>query len=87
MVLDPHGEVAKALPLVRLATHKLLVSVDAAVGLEPLDTTLTDKHMTIVLPNVVLVRRWHSLESLVIDSTGENPLSLLCFVCSPGASR
>ena len=32
--LAPHGEVGKALPVVRLATKKLLVSVDAVVGLE-----------------------------------------------------
>ena len=42
--LAPHGEVAKALPVVRLATKKLLVSVDAVVGLELLVTTLADKH-------------------------------------------
>ena len=29
VVLAPHGEVANALPVVRLATHKLLVSIDA----------------------------------------------------------
>ena len=34
MVLAPHGEVAKTLPVVRLATHKLIVSVDAVVGVE-----------------------------------------------------
>ena len=48
--LAPHGEVAKDLPVVRLATKKLLVSVDAVVGLELLATTLADKHMAIVLP-------------------------------------
>ena len=42
VVLAPHGEVAKALPVVRLATHKLLVSVDNVVGLELLATTLED---------------------------------------------
>ena len=40
VVLAPHGEVAKNLPLVRLATHKLIVSVDAVVGVELLATTL-----------------------------------------------
>ena len=80
VVLAPHGEVAKALPVVRLATHKLLVTVDAVVGLELLATTLADKHMATVLPNFVLVRRWQRLESLVTDITGVNPLSLLCFV-------
>ena len=80
VVLAPHGAVAKALPVVRLATHKLLVTVDAVVGLELLATTLADKHMATVLPNFVLVRRWQRLESLVTDITGVNPLSLLCFV-------
>ena len=61
LVLAPHGEVAKALPVVRLATHKLIVSVDAVVGIELLATTLADKHMATVLPNFVLVRRWQNL--------------------------
>ena len=39
----PHGEVAKTLPAVRLATHKLIVSVDAVVGVKLLDTTLAGK--------------------------------------------
>ena len=81
VVLAPHGEVTKALPVVRLATHNLLVSVDVDfVGLELLATTLADKHMATVLPNFVLVRRWQRLESIVTDITGVNPLSLLCFV-------
>ena len=33
VVLALHGEVAKTLPVVRLATHKLIVSVDAVLGL------------------------------------------------------
>ena len=57
VVLAPHGEVAKALHVVKLATHKLLVSVYAVVGVEVLATTLGDKHMATVLPNSVLVRR------------------------------
>ena len=41
VVLAPLGEVAKTLSVVRLATHKLIVSVDAvAVGVEILSTTL-----------------------------------------------
>ena len=72
VVLAPHGEVSKALPVVRLATHKLFVSVDDVVGLELLATTLANKHMA-----TVLVRRWQRLESLVTDITGVNPL---CFV-------
>ena len=55
VVLAPHGEVAKSLPVVRLATHKLLVSVDAVLGAEIIATTLAGKHMAAVLPNFVLV--------------------------------
>ena len=32
VVLAPHGEVAKTLPVARLATHKLIVSVDVVIG-------------------------------------------------------
>ena len=77
VVLAPHGEVARALPVVRLATHKLLVSADDVVGLELLATTLTDKPVATVLQKFVLVRRW---KRLVPDITGVSPLSLLCFV-------
>ena len=38
-------KVVIALPVVRLATYKLLVSVDAIVGLEHLATTVADKQM------------------------------------------
>ena len=62
--------VAKALPVMRLTTDKLLVTVDAVVGLELLATTLADKHMATVLPNCVLVRHSQRLESLVTDITG-----------------
>ena len=71
--LGPHGEVAKAFPVVRLTTKKLLVSVDAVVGLELLATTLADKHIATVLRNCVLVRRSQRLESLVTDIT-VNPI-------------
>ena len=40
VVLVPHGEVAKTLPAVRLATHKLIVSVDAVLGLNFLQQPL-----------------------------------------------
>ena len=75
--LAPHGEVAKAFPVARIATHKLIVSVDAIVGLELLAPTLADKHMANVLPNLVLVRQGQRLESLVTDITGVNPLYFL----------
>ena len=45
VILAPHGEVAKTLPVVWLATHKLIVSVDAAVGVERLAANLTGKHI------------------------------------------
>ena len=70
VVLAPHGEVAKNLPVVRLAKHKLFVSVDAVVGIELVATTLAGKHMATVLPNFVLARLYK----------GESSLSLLCFV-------
>ena len=72
----PHGEVAKALPVVRLATHKL-VYVDDVVGLELLATTLAEKHT--VLPKFAWLRHWQKLENLVTYITGMSPLSLLCF--------
>ena len=65
VVLALHEKVVKVLSVVRLATHKLLKSVDAAVGLELLATTLADKHTVTVLPNFVLVRHWQRLERLV----------------------
>ena len=65
VVLAKHGEVAKALLVVRLATHKLLVSADANVGVELLGTTLADKKLATVLPNFVLDMCWQRLESLV----------------------
>ena len=82
VVLAPHGEVAKTLPVVRLASHKLFVSVDAVVGVELLATTLAGKHMATVLPNFMLARHLKRLESFVTDITGVNPLCLLYFVAS-----
>ena len=82
VVLAPHGEVAETLPVVRLVTHKLILSVDAVVGDELLATTLSGKYMSTVLPNIVMARHLQRLESFVTDITGVNPLSLLCFVPS-----
>ena len=48
VVLAPHGEIAKKIPLVRLVTHKLIVSVDAVVGVELLASILADKHTATV---------------------------------------
>ena len=80
VVLAPHGEVAKTLPVLRLATHKLIVSFDAVIGVGLLATTFAGKQMATVLPNFVLARPLQSLESFVTNITGVNPLSLLCFV-------
>ena len=72
-VIAPQGEVAKALAVVRLSTHKLLVSGDAVVGLEILVASLGDKHMVTVLPNLVLVLCLQRLEDLVPNITGVKP--------------
>ena len=80
VVLAPHGEVAKTFHVVRLATHKLMVSVDAVVGVELLGTAFAGKNMATVLPNFVLARHLQRLESFVTDITKVNPFSLLCFV-------
>ena len=61
---------AKTLPAMRLATQKLIVSVDAVVGVKLLATTLAGKHMATVLPNFVLARQLQRLESFVTDITG-----------------
>ena len=63
--LAPHGEVAKALPVVRLETKRLLLSVEAVVGLELLTTNLADKHKATMLQNCVPVRCSQRLDSLV----------------------
>ena len=54
VVLAPIREVAKTLPVVRLATHKPIVPVDAVVGVELLATILAGKHIATVLPIFVL---------------------------------
>ena len=72
-VLAPLGEVAKSLHVMRLATHQLIVSVDAVVWVEPLATTLAGKHIATVLPNFVLAKHLQILESFVTDITGVNP--------------
>ena len=79
-LLAPHREVAKALPVMMLATKKLFVSVDAFVGPRLFATTLADKHMATVLPNCVLVRHSQGLKSLVTYFTLVNPPSIVCFV-------
>ena len=72
---------AKTLPVVWLATHKLIVSVDAVGGVELLATTLAGKHIATVLPNFVLAKHLQRLESVVTDITGVNHLSLV--LCPP----
>ena len=45
--------------MVRLSPHKLIVFVDAVVGIELLTTTLAGKHIATVKPNFVLARHLH----------------------------
>ena len=78
VVLDPHGEEVKTIPVVRVATHKLIVSVDAVVWVEHLATTLAGKHINTVLPNLVMANNLQRLEIFVTDITGVNPLFLSC---------
>ena len=80
VVLAPYGEVPKNLPVMRCATYKFIVSVDAVVGVELLATTLAGKHNVAVLSNFVLAKHLQRLESFVTDITGVNPPFLLCFV-------
>ena len=84
VVLAPHGEVEKALPLVRLPTHKFL-SIDAVVSFELLATVLADKHMSTVLPNLVLVKRWQRLERLATLQGQTISLSFALYFCAPSA--
>ena len=51
-------------PVVRLAKHKIIVSVDAVVGVEILATTLAGKHMATVLLNIVLAMHRQRLTAL-----------------------
>ena len=81
VILAPQGEVEKTFPVVSRATHKLIVSLDAVVGVELLATTLAGRPMATMLPNCVLARHLKILESFVTDITGVNPLSLV--LCPP----
>ena len=76
----PHAKVARSPPVVRLATKKLVIYVDAVVGLKLLAATLVDKHIANLLPKYVLVRRLQRLESLITYITGVTAPSLVCFV-------
>ena len=71
---------AKTFPVVRLATHKLIVSADAVVGVELLATNLAGKQLATLLPNFVLAGHLQRLESFVTHIKDVNPLSLLCLV-------
>ena len=57
LLLPQHVEIEDDLlncgpcPVVRLAPHKIIVSVDAVVGVELLATTHAGKHISTVLPN------------------------------------
>ena len=87
LLLPPHVQIEDDLldggpcPVVRLAPHKLIVSVDAVLGIELLATTLAGKHIANVLPNFVLARHLQGLGSFVTDITGVNHLFLV--LCPP----
>ena len=53
VVLASYGVVVKTLPVVRLATHKPILPVDAVVGVELLATPPAGKHIATVLINFV----------------------------------
>ena len=63
--------------MVRLATQKFIVYVDAVVGVEHLAKTLAVKYIASVLPNFELAKHLQWLESFVTDITGVNPISFL----------
>ena len=82
VVLAPHEDVTKTCSVVRLATHKIIVSVDAVVGVELLAKTLADKHIATVPPNFVLARHLQRLAKLCHRHyRGEPSLSLV--LCPP----
>ena len=62
------------------STHKLLLSVNAVVGVELLAKTFAGKHIATVLQRFVLVRHWKRLDSPVTDITWVIPLSPMDFV-------
>jgi hypothetical protein len=64
VVLAPLREVAKTFPVVRLATHRPIVSDDAVVGVELLATIPAGKHIATVLPKFVLAKHLQILEAL-----------------------
>ena len=74
---------AKILPVVRLATQKLIVAVDVVVEVELLATTLTRKHIASVLPNFVLPRQLQRPESFFSLTLQGCTLSLSCAVSPP----
>ena len=77
VVLAPHGEVAKTLPVVTLATYKFIVSVDAVVRVELLATALASKHIATVLPIFVLASICKDVKALSQTLKGWT-LSLSC---------
>ena len=79
VVIAPHKEVAKTLPVVRLATHKLIMSIDPVVGVELLSTTLAGKHITSVLPNLCWLDICKDLKAFLQTLQGCT-LSLSCAV-------
>ena len=77
VVLAPHGYVAKTLLVVRLATHKLIVSVDAVVGVEFLATTLAENTWPLCCHNLCWLGVGKDLKALSQTLQGWT-LSLSC---------
>ena len=54
-----------------MCTHKLIVSVEAVVGVELLATTLAGKNMATLLPKFVMARHLQRPKSFVKDIKGD----------------
>ena len=89
VVLVPHGEVPKTLPVLRLATQKPILFVDAFFGVELLATTFAGKDMATVLPNSVRLGICKDLKALSQTLQGELSHSLvLCpFTLIPSSNN
>ena len=61
VVLAPHGEVTKTIPIVWLATYNHFESVDAVVGPKLIVTTIADKHIANMLPFFTNSALWAEL--------------------------
>ena len=81
VVHTPHGEVAKAPPEVRRATHKLFCLLMLLLGLNFFQNPCRPTHGHLAA-KFLLAKCGQRIESLFTDITVVNLLSLLCFVPS-----